>query len=360
MLLALHWLARNQGRAITRLTPAPEADPPPEAMGQLRRARTILFGVTARRPAIETLPEDLGLPCERWLWRDAGQPAIPVWYLPPIRARGTGPDRIAYLFHSFGRAKDRFLGRAAVLRALGCGVLLPDFPGHGDGPGDRCSLGWHEAEVVRRTLRRGAGIFTNTPAILYGSSMGGAAVLRALALEAEERERIPPIPPFPSVSRTPRLPPPPWPIQAVVLEGVYDSLVGTLRNRLASFGLPPWGLAELQAGWIGRVADFPGRALAPIRDARAVSVPSLLLQAGDDLRVTRAQALALGAALGGPTRLAIIPAAGHDMSWETDSAAWEAVIARFLDDLGPLDDQDHQPPAPRRRAGALPEGVLHA
>jgi hypothetical protein len=120
--------------------------------------------------------------------------------------------------------KCTLLAEARALMEMGYGCLLVDFRGHGGSDGRITSLGYREAldvEAACGWARRRGG-----PVLLYGSSMGVAAVLRAVALGLAAPD-------------------------ALLLESPFDRLLTTLRRRLRLLKLPAWPAAELILFWGG-------------------------------------------------------------------------------------------------------------
>ena len=105
------------------------------------------------------------------------------------------------------------LPEAAVWRELGYDTLLVDFRGSGGSSGQVTTLGYLEAEDVAAACNYARRQLGMTRTVLYGISIGAAAILRAVA-----RGDVDPA--------------------ALVLECPFDRLLSTAQNRFAAMGVP--------------------------------------------------------------------------------------------------------------------------
>src|SRR5262249_1798820 len=96
---------------------------------------------------------------------------------------------------------------------LGYSTFLVDFRGSGGSGGNVTTIGVSEAEDVASAWEYARKLTPGQPVVLFGQSMGAAAVLRALSLRTAEPA-------------------------AVVLECPFDRLLSTVENRFTSMGLP--------------------------------------------------------------------------------------------------------------------------
>jgi alpha-beta hydrolase superfamily lysophospholipase len=168
-------------------------------------------------------------------------------------------DTVAVLFHGYSSEKSGLLHEAALFHDLGCDVVLVDFPGHGDSPGNRTSLGLEEARDVAavydwvRTTRPDHRI------VLYGHSMGGAAVMRALATMDIEPE-------------------------AAVVEAVFDTLLQAVRFRFELLSAPSFPAAEILLFWGSVQLGVNGFDHDVVDYARDVRIPVLIIHGEQDRR----------------------------------------------------------------------------
>ena len=208
---------------------------------------------------------------------------------------------------------------------MGAAAFLVDYRGAGGSSGDDTTLGVREGSDVARAVAYAAAHWPGPPPILYGVSMGAAAILSAVSAEG--------------VRPT-----------AVILESPFDRLVGTVRNRFRAMGLPPSPGAEMVVFWGSLELGFNGFTHNPVDYAAAVTCPALVLHGGRDTRATPDEVAAVFAALRGPKRIAAYPDAGHELLLGDAPDLVRGAVVLFLMDLRPV--QDTFPG--RRLSGPLP------
>jgi uncharacterized protein len=280
--------------------------------------RYLCFGARMPRPQNRKTPRDLGLTYETVKFSGHADASLEAWLIPHTAPRGQ-----ALLFHGFADAKASLLPVARAFHTLGYSVLLVDSYGSGGSAGNTTSVGYFEAEDVVAARRRMSGAGASGPTVLYGASMGAAAVLRAVGdLHA--------------------------PADALVLECPFDSLLTTVEHRFRLMHVPPFPTARLLLFWGGRQLGFDATQFAPADSARAVSVPTLLMAGDHDPYVAVDDTRRVFLNLSGPKRLEIFPGALHQNLLRADRARWVRVTSEFLDGLA------GQPRTPA--AGALAQG----
>ncbi len=148
------------------------------------------------------------------------------------------------------------------------------------------------------------------PVVLYGQSMGSAAVLRAVGVLGAAAD-------------------------ALVLENLYDRLVTTVGHRFEAMGLPAQPGAALLVFWGGVELGFNGFQMNPVDFAANINTPTLLLTGEDDPRVHLAEVESIRASLAGPSELVVLPSAGHVGLHSADAALWRSSVTSFLDRVAP-------------------------
>lgn len=256
-------------------------------------------------------PRNLATPAQRGMAFSVRQVALPDgghlegWLISQPNPRG-----MVAMFHGHAAAKESLLPQAEVLHRLGFDLLLVDFRGSGGSSGETTTLGAREGEDVAATAAYIRQAWPDRPLLLYGVSMGAAAVLRAMATT--------------DIQPT-----------ALLLESPFDRLVTTVGRRVAASGVPAWPLAEGIVFWGGLQVGVNGFDLNPVEYAATVRAPTLLLHGGRDPWVTTADSDAILARLAGPRHLARFPAARHESLVVADPAPWRAAVATFLDQYTP-------------------------
>ncbi|HUS14914.1 MAG TPA: alpha/beta fold hydrolase [Chloroflexia bacterium] len=302
--LGFNGVAWMQAWTLTHYVEAGPPAPHIEALSLAQRVSAVLFGVRVPRPRNLHTPADVGLDYEthRIPVEDGG--SLEGWYVPHAGARA-----IVLLFAGYASSKESLVSPAAALHDLGYAAFLVDFRGTGGSTGADTALGAREAVDVAHAATYAAQTWPGRPLVLYGISMGAAAVLRAIAVEGVHPA-------------------------AIILESPFDRLIDTVDNRFDAMGLPSFPAAPAIVFWGSVQHGMNGFTHNPVDYARAVTCPTLLLHGERDPRVTPAQNAAVYAALPEPKRLVTFPGAGHDLLILADAAAWRAALAPFLAAVG--------------------------
>lgn len=289
----LNVLAYNHARSLIRYAREGERTPKVEALSGWQRVWTLFTGVNLPRPSCTSLPGDLSADCRRVVIECADGPKLGAWY-----ARGTKTGDLVMLFHGYGVEKGELLCEARALLDMGWSVLLVDFRGSGESSEAYTTIGAHEARDVAAAFGYGRASLGAGRIVLFGRSMGGAAVLRAIA----ELGVLP---------------------DGVIIEGVYDTLLQTVRNRFAILKLPAFPAAELLVFWGGRQMGFDSFGLKPVEYAAKVSCPALFMHGADDQRARLTEGRRVFDAL---------PAANVNIFIEFADTAHEAYLAKYPSD----------------------------
>jgi pimeloyl-ACP methyl ester carboxylesterase len=197
------------------------------------------------------------------------------------------------------------LGEARVLHELGVRSILVDFRGSGGSDGMVTTLGWNEAEDVAAATVWARDQWPNEPLLLYGTSMGAAAVLRAIAVENVHADGI-------------------------ILECPFDSLLRTVGHRDQAMGLPSFPIAELLVFWGGVQHGFNAFRHNPAEYAKAVTCPALVLDGEHDPWVKPVEARRVAAAIHGPTECHIFQNGGHGGYWAEMPDEYRKIVAEWM------------------------------
>lgn len=319
-LVAVNAAAFMQAGSMTRWAEGDERTDEPEALGPLERLRVIFTGVSLPRPVDALTPLAFGVEAETVeIPGGHGGSALAGWYL-------AAPDEelVAVLFHGWAASKATLLPHALALQELGASVLLVDFHGSGDSEGTGTSLGIHEADDVVAAVDWVRSTRPWAEVLLYGQSMGGAAVLRAVALEGLEPDGI-------------------------ALDSTYGRLLATVKARFHRMGLPATPLAELLVFWGGVRLGASGFEQLPAEFARSVRCPTLVLHAEDDASISTESARELFAALGGWKRFSEYPGSQHGGLMRADPDRWRRDLAELLRVVESGEGQLAEPGAPGQR-----------
>jgi alpha-beta hydrolase superfamily lysophospholipase len=178
-------------------------------------------------------------------------------------------------------------------------VVAYDSRAHGKSGGEHCTYGYFEKRDLHRvidTLRPG-------PVVLMGTSLGGAVALQA----ASGQDRV----------------------TGVVAAEAFADLETIARDRSPRV-IPDWMVRRaLQKA--GERAGFKAADVSPVRAARSITVPVLLVHGTADTATTPDHSRRVLAALSGPKRLILAEGARHNESLR-DADVWRD-IDRWLDDV---------------------------
>jgi alpha-beta hydrolase superfamily lysophospholipase len=304
--LLLNLLAYRHARAMTHFVPANGQTQQSEEwrdrsyrLSLLEKVQLAVNGIAVERPAESARPERLGLRYEDHTY-SGGAGRLAAWHVPHPRCAG-----LIVLFHGYGTDKARLLPEARAFHDLGYSCFLVDFRGSGGSDGRRTSIGYYEADDVERSVAYVRDRWSNQRLILFGQSMGAAAVLRALS-----RRTIAP--------------------DAVVLECPFDRLLSTVEARFASTGLPSFPAARLLVFWGGVQHGFNGFTHNPADYARQVTCPALLLHGTCDRRVYSHHIQSIYQNLPGSKELHQFEGLGHESYAAGRPEEWKKYLKRFL------------------------------
>lgn len=264
------------------------------------RARVLLCGPTIRRQSNTRTPREIGLNFETRTFRGAHGLRLEAWR---VSAPASAPAVL--MFPGYGASKDTLLHAAREFAGLGCALWMVDPHGIGGSQGAVTSVGFHEAEDVAAAFREAQRLEPGRPVILYGTSMGAVAILRAVS-----EGWVQPA--------------------ALILECPFDRFSTTIGNRYEWIGLPRFPFAHGVAFWAGVQQGFNGFAHNPANYARHVHCPTLLLQGEFDDSVGRRFIREVGRNLGRGAQFDIIPGAGHAFLVTRAEKPWRQSVHRFL------------------------------
>ena len=299
----LNGLAYRHARAMLRYAPTGGArTEKPEALAPFAKLRVLLSGVTLPRPIDERPPAVLASAAQVLAIPVSDGIVLSSWYA----GRGSEAPLVIF-FHGYSTEKTRLLPEAREILAMGAAVLLVDFRGSGGSSESYATLGMLEAEDVAAAVRYAQEHLPHSTLVLYGQSMGSAAILRAIHAHAVQPA-------------------------GVILESVFDSMLGTVRNRFDSMGVPSFPAAELLVFWGGHQFGFNGFAHNPVDYAQALECPALFLHGADDPRATLAEGRRVFDAAPSPWKQFVtFENVGHDSYAARQPDPWRDAVRPFLD-----------------------------
>lgn len=298
--LSVNVLAFLQARAMTNFREGGERTGRPEKLGVLDTLAVILSGVNIPRPKNRRMPGDLSLSFETHRFANADNVSLEAWLIP-----GSNERWMIALFHGYAVSKSSLLSVARGLHQLGYGTLLVDFYGSGGSSGSGTTLGVKEADDVAAAVEYVRRTWPGRKVVLYGISMGGAAVLRAVAANGVKAD-------------------------AIIVEATFDSLLNTGKNRFRAMGLAGSPFVELLLLWGSVQNGFNMFSHNPADYGRAVSQPALILHGEMDDRSTVVEARRIARAMGANARFISYPDVPHMSIVEARPREWIRDVATFL------------------------------
>jgi uncharacterized protein len=302
--VSINGLAFVQARAATHFV---EGGMPIESLLDQplhQQLGALLTGVAIPRPQNHATPADHYLPYETRTIALTNGEQLEAWYVPQPQPRG-----IVLHFVGYGGVKEGALTPAAYFYQFGYSSLLVDMRGVGGSSRSDQTLGIREAEDVTAAFHYARATWSDLPIVLYGISMGGAAILRAVAMANVLPE-------------------------AIIIEAVFDDLLTTTRHRFGALRLPGSPAAELLLFWGGvqlGVNPFEHR---PVAYAHQVAVPVLLLYGEHDPWIMPAERQALADAFPIEAELITFAGQGHGGPYVyANPELWTSSVRTFLDRL---------------------------
>lgn len=293
-------LVYRHARAMLTFVEMGERTRVPESLSLWRKGAVLLTGVTLTRPVNRVQPDSVGLPYSTLRVPVRDGLALEAWRMDHPDPRG-----LVLMFPGYGQAKAALLPEARAFYDFGYDVWLVDFRGCGGSDPSGTSIGYHEAEDVAAVMRQVAEAQIRRPVILYGQSMGGAAILRAIA-KSDVRP------------------------DAVIVEAVFDTMVATVGHRFHAMRLPAFPFAHWLVFWGSAHMGGNGFSHNPVDYAAHVTCPTLVLYGAADARVAPAEARRVYAALTGPKAEHEFASALHGSLFSVHSEEWTRVVSAFL------------------------------
>ena len=299
--VAFNVLAYRHAKAMLNYEDFVERTARPEELGVIQKLRVLFTGVRVPRPAAEYMPSRFGLKHDTQILETDDGIDLEVWRMPAAsEARGS-----VLMFPGYAESKSTLLEEARAFHELGFDVQLVDFRGAGGSTDSPVTLGFHEALDVRKVFEVERGAKPDRDIILFGRSMGGAAILRAISEGMDEPE-------------------------AIIIESVFDRLETTIENRFRAMGLPAFPGAQALLFWGGHQNGFLASDHNPADYAQKVRVPVLQLHGVEDPRVSVEEAMRIQENLAGPTQFVAIERAGHEPLRQVDPESWDSSVSLFL------------------------------
>ena len=287
-------------RSMTHYIPNAERPHIHVPMTAWDKTRLFLGTLSLPRPVDHHTPADRRLEYETLHFPGAHGLQLEAWRIP-----GGEGQPVALLFPGYGGSKDSLLANAREFHSLGYETWLVDFHGVGGSQGSTTTIGWDEADDVAAASREAARLRPGAPQVLFGTSLGAAAILRAAHLHTVQPA-------------------------ALVLECPYDRLVTTIGHRFSALGIPAFPIADLLAFWGSAQLGFNAFEMNPVEYAHDVKCPTLLIEGDRDVRVGQSNARDIATALGAHGTFELFPGVGHAFYLQHAPELWRQTVRSFL------------------------------
>jgi uncharacterized protein len=298
--IGINAAAFMQARAMTHFADGGERTARPERLSIADKTAVLFSGVNIPRPQNRRTPADVSLIYETHRFASQNAASLEAWYIP---AKAALP--LIALFHGYAASKSSLLSTAQVFHELGYATLLVDFYGSGGSSGSGTTIGVNEANDVAAAVAYIRPTWPNRQVVLYGISMGGAAILRAIASENMKSD-------------------------AIIIEATFDSLLNTGKNRFKMMDLPGTPFGELLLFWGSVQQGFNFFSHNPVDYARSIKCRALVLHGEKDERVTVEQARAIADAMGKNARFVSVAGVPHMPIVEARPVEWTQAVRDFL------------------------------
>src|SRR6187551_2512595 len=224
---------------------------------------------------------------------------LECWQIQTSAAKGT-----VIMFHGYAGEKSSLLERADEFVKLGYQILLVDFMGSGGSEGAGTSIGFKEAEQVKDCFN-----YLSTAGekniILFGTSMGSAAILKAM----DDYSLA---------------------VSSVIIECPFGSLYKTTKARFKLMNVPSFPMASMLCFWGGLQNGYWAFSHNPSEYAKSVACPVLLLFGEQDDRVSNEETDLIFENLKGTKVLKKYPQEGHNVFTEKNRINWIRDVTQFL------------------------------
>lgn len=263
----------------------------------LDKLNALVFGVNIPKPQNLTYPAQ---PFETVKLNSNKE--IECWSIKTDSAKGT-----VILFHGYGGVKGRMLDKSDEFLRMGYNTLLVDFMGSGGSEGCQSTIGFKESEQVKTCFEyvRQTG---EENILLFGTSMGAAAVLKSL----HDFDINP---------------------AGIIIECPFGTMYETTCARFSNMGVPPFPMADVLLFWGSVQNGFWAFSHNPAEYAKSVKCPALLLYGEKDDKVSRAETDRIFQNLGERKLLKTYPEAGHENYLLRYGEEWKKDVQEFLNTL---------------------------
>jgi esterase/lipase len=268
-----------------------------EELTSIDKIKTILFGINNPRPVNNITPfqefETITLQSNK---------LIECWSIKRDSVKGT-----VILFHGYGGQKSSMLGKSNEFIELGYNTLLVEFKGSGGSEGNQTTIGYKEAQEVKKCydylVSKG-----ERNIYLFGTSLGAVAILKSMS-----DYNIQP--------------------KGIIIECPFGTMYKTVCARFHTMKVPCFAMAGLLVFWGGIQNGFWAFGHNPTEYAKSVKCPTLLLYGEKDEKVSREEIDQIYSNLDCKKKLRTYPLAGHENYLVKYKKEWLSDVTTFLNSV---------------------------
>lgn len=263
-------------------------------MGVFQKISVLFTGIKTAKPQLTALPRERNETIQL-----ESNEKLEGWLVEKDSSKG-----IVILFHGHLGTKSGLIEYSEAFGRLGYSTFMIDFMGSGNSGGYKTTIGFEESENVETAFNYIKKRFPEAKIILFGHSLGAAAIMKAVA-----DKRV-----FPN---------------KIIVQTPFSTMLKTVKKRFEIFGVPSFPLAELLVFYGGWQHDFNAFDHNPTDYAREMNVPTLLLYGAKDDRVDRSEAEEIYNHLPDQKKLYIFEAVGHN-DFLKNKKEWLETVQEFL------------------------------
>lgn len=267
-----------------------------KSLGFLGKARILFFGYKFPKSTVTVSPsidhDEVSLKTQDGL-------RISAWL-----SKNDSSANAVVLLHGHGGTKGSLKDQAEFFYHHGYSTLSLDFRAHGESEGTTCTVGYNESEEVKLAFdfMRASGY---QKIILFGTSMGAAAIIKAIHDFNLPADRV-------------------------ILEMPFGSLPDAVKGRMRIIGLPPTPFSQLLTFWGGIEQGYWAFNFSPCDYATSIHCPVLLQWGDQDIRVQRFETDCIFNNLNTDKRLVVYEGAGHQTLYNYNPEKWEEAVLTFI------------------------------
>jgi uncharacterized protein len=231
---------------------------------------------------------------------------LEAWHVTAPGSRGT-----VILFHGYSGEKSMLISRGEEFARLGFNTLLVDFMGSGGSEGEGTTIGYTESREVKDCFDyiKATG---EKNIHLFGTSMGAAAIMKAM-----EDYVIRP--------------------SSIILECPFGSLYRTVCARFKMMGVPSFPMAGILTFWGGFQQGYWTFGHNPVEYAKSINCPTLLLYGEEDDRVSIEETQEIYKNIRTKKVLVTYPNIGHNIFTPENIEKWVRDVSSFMGEVANSD-----------------------